>query len=109
MQIVRAIRRFLRVVVPPTLFLGLTAYFGWNAVHGEHGINAYHTQTKLMEDARQAEQDANAEQAVWRRRVASLNERALDADMLDERSRAMLNLAREGDTVIPYGPHDRLW
>ncbi|WP_025840732.1 FtsB family cell division protein [Asaia platycodi] len=109
MQIVRAIRRVVRAVVPPALFLGLTAYFGWNALQGDHGLKAYHQQLKLMDQAVQAQKDADDEQAVWKRRITSLNERALDADMLDERSRAMLNLARSGDTVIPYGPHEKLY
>ncbi|WP_408887669.1 FtsB family cell division protein [Neoasaia chiangmaiensis] len=102
-------RRAVRAIVPPALFLGLTAYFGWNAMQGDHGIHAYHQQLQLREQALQAQRDANDEQIVWKRRVASLDERALNADMLDERARAMLNLARTGDLVIPYGPHDKLY
>ncbi|AOX16853.1 FtsB family cell division protein [Kozakia baliensis] len=109
MQIVRHIRRAVRAIIPPTLFLGLSVYFGWNALHGEHGMHAYHTQLQLREQALQAQQDSKSEQIVWKRRISSLNERALDADMLDERSRAMLNLAKGGDIVIPYGPHEKLY
>lgn len=109
MQFFRVFRRAVRAVVPPALFLALTGYFGWNALQGDHGMKAYHQQLTLMSQAVQAQKDAEAEQIVWKRRITSLNERALDADMLDERSRAMLNLAREGDTVIPYGPHEKLY
>lgn len=109
MQIFRAIRRLVRAVVPPAVFLGLALYFGYNALQGDHGIKAYKQQLKLLDQAVQAKKDADDEQIVWKRRIGSLNERALDADMLDERSRAMLNLARNGDTVIPYGPHDKLY
>jgi len=105
----RFIKRALRAIAPPALFLSLTAYFGWNAMHGAHGITAYQEQLKLKDQALQAQQDAKDEQIVWRRRVAALKEQALDADMLDERARAMLNLAREGDIVIPYGPHEKLF
>ncbi|MCQ9154374.1 FtsB family cell division protein [Acidomonas methanolica] len=109
MSVTRFLRRAVRAILPPALFLGLTAYFGWNALQGAHGMRAYHQQLKLREDALQAQRDANAEQGVWKQRIISLDERALDADMLDERSRAMLNLAREGDIVIPYAPNDKLW
>ncbi|CAI9120810.1 FtsB family cell division protein [Brytella acorum] len=109
MSFIRHVRRFVRSVAPSVVFLGLTAYFGWNAVHGDHGIRAYHDQLKIRDQALQAQQDANEEQIVWRRRVASLNEHALDGDMLDERTRAMLNLARSGDIVIPYKADEKLY
>ena len=91
------------------VFLGLTAYFVWNALHGAHGIHAYHQQLKLEQQALQAAEDAQEEQIVWKRRIRSLNERALDSDMLEERARAMLNLAESGDTVIPYGANNNLY
>nr|WP_294917801.1 septum formation initiator family protein [uncultured Neokomagataea sp.] len=109
MQAVKILRRGFKAIAAPTLFIGLAAYFGWNALHGAHGIRAYQEQTQLKQEALLAEQNAQAEQLMWRRRVAALKEHALDADMLDERSRAMLNLTRNGDIVIPYGPNDKLF
>ncbi|AFW02270.1 septation inhibitor protein [Gluconobacter oxydans] len=105
----RLIKRAIRTVAPPVLFLSLTAYFGWNALHGAHGIRAYQDRLVLQQQAIQSQQDAKDEQAVWHRRVLALKEKALDADILDERSRAMLNLTRNGDIVVPYGPHDKLF
>ncbi len=109
MQIGRIVRRTLRMVVPPSLFIGLTAYFGVNAMHGDHGIHSYQAQLHLLDEARAAQMDAVSEQNAWTRRVSGLKEKALDRDTLDERSRAMLNLARPDELVIPYGPHDRLF
>lgn len=109
MRPVRLIKRALRMVLPSALFLSLTGYFGYNALHGAHGMRAYQEQLALEDQARQARQDALDEQTVWRRRIAALQEKALDADMLDERSRAMLNLTRKGDIVVPYGPRDKLF
>nr|WP_230975486.1 septum formation initiator family protein [Acetobacter garciniae] len=84
------------------VFLGITGYFGWNATQGEHGMHAYHEQLGLLAQAQQAHQDALSEQAIWRRRVNGLKEQSLDADILDERARAMLNMADKNDIVIPY-------
>ncbi|EHH68306.1 FtsB family cell division protein [Gluconobacter morbifer] len=109
MTVIRLIKRAVRAVAPPALFLSLTVYFGWNALHGAHGIRAYQEQTQLQQQAIQAEQDAKDEQTVWHRRVLALKEKALDADMLDERARAMMNLTRKGDLVVPYGAHDKLF
>jgi len=109
MQIFRFMRRAVKAVVPPLLFLGLTAYFGWNALQGDHGLRSYAQQLTLLDQAKQSQKDALSERAVWARRVSALQETALDADMLDERGRAMLNLSNERDLVVPYGPHDKLY
>ena len=101
-QIGRIIRRVIRAVVPPLVFLGIAGYFGWNATQGEHGIHAYHQQLGLLAQAQQARQDALSEQATWRRRVNGLKEQSLDTDILDERARAMLNMADRNDIVVPY-------
>ena len=46
---------------------------------------------------------AKMEQAAWMQRVSGLRDAGLDADTLDERSRAMLNLAEPNELVVPYG------
>ena len=49
------------------------------------------------------------ERDAWERRVAGLRSRHIDADTLDERARAMLNLADPTDVIVPYAPQDRLF
>ncbi len=109
MKILRVVRRFIRAVIPPTLFLALTGYFGWQATQGDHGLKAYGEQIHLLDEAKISEKNAIEEQAIWKRRVAALKETALDPDVLDERSRAMLNLAHGNEIVVPYDRHDRLY
>lgn len=108
-QIGRMIRRAVRAVVPPMIFLGIAGYFGWNATQGDHGMKAYQQQLLLLDQAKQSQQDAVAEQAAWRRRVNGLREQSLDTDTLDERARAMLNLADKNDIVVPYDRRDPLY
>nr|WP_194299672.1 septum formation initiator family protein [Acetobacter thailandicus] len=103
------IRRTVRAVVPPLVFLSIAGYFGWNATQGDHGTRAYKEQLVLLDQAKQAQLNATAEQAAWRRRVNDLRDHSLDKDMLDERARAMLNLANKNDIVIPYDRHDPLF
>jgi len=60
----------------------------------------------------QAEADlttAQAEQTAWQLRVRALENDHLDRDALDERARAMLNLANPRDIIVQYGPNDRLF
>ncbi|MBA5726852.1 FtsB family cell division protein [Bombella mellum] len=103
------LRRGLGIIFAPALFLLLTVYFLWNALHGDLGIQAYQHQKTLQAQAQAALLDAHKEQDIWRRRVTALNENALDPDMLDERSRVMLNSSRKGDLVIPYGEKNALY
>ncbi len=109
MQVWRTIKRKVREAVPPVIFLGLTAYFGWNATQGDLGLKSYARQLQALQQAQSVEASANLEQASWRQRVDGLRDQALDADTIDERARAMLNLATPAEIVVPYGPGNKLF
>ena len=103
MSVTRAVKRKVRAALPPLLLLSLVGYFCWNATQGEHGLRSYRDRLALLGQANAAEAAANAENQAWTRRVNGLRDDALDADTLDERARAMLNLAQPTDLVVPYG------
>lgn len=109
MMVGRGLKRLARASAAPLLFCAITAYFGWNAMQGAHGLVAYaHRKVQLQ----QAEADlaaATADRDKWAIRVSGLRSSHLDLDTLDERARAMLNLARPNDIVVQYGPKDRLF
>jgi cell division protein FtsB len=105
----REIRRRLKAVACPTVFLGLVAYFAWHATQGELGIVAMHQREQLLAEARAELARAEAERDAWERRVAALRGPRLDADMLDERARAMLNLGDPHELIVPYGSGNRLY
>src|SRR3954469_21767755 len=102
MPLGREIKRRLKAAVPPLIFLSLVGYFGWNAVQGNRGLVAYAERQDLLAQARAEQARALAERDSWQRRVAGLRARNIDADALDERSRAMLNLAEPADVIVPY-------
>ncbi len=109
MALGRELKRRARATVPPLLFLSLVAYFGWNAVQGDRGLVAYAQRQELLKQARSDLARAEAERAMWERRVAGLRGNHLDRDTLDERARAILNLAEPSDIIVPYGPKERLF
>jgi cell division protein FtsB len=109
MQLARYIKRKVKAAIPPVVFLGLVGYFGWNAFQGAHGLKSYGQQLQLLSQARAAQAQAHEEEAVWTRRVSGLRDGMMDADTLDERARAMLNLAEPNEIVVPYGPHEKLY
>jgi cell division protein FtsB len=108
MRLAQGLKRRTREAAPPVLFLAISAYFAWNVVKGEHGLIAYAAR-QLQLKAGQAElAHAQAEQATWQHRVDALRDR-LDPDMLDERARAMLNVADPADLVVLYPPGKKLF
>ncbi|MCQ8240221.1 septum formation initiator family protein [Rhizosaccharibacter radicis] len=109
MSVGRMIKRKVREAIPPLLFLSLVGYFGWNATQGDHGLRTYQAQLHLLDQAKAAQAAANAEQVAWTQKVGGLRASALDADSLDERARAMLNLTENGDLVVPYGNNHKLY
>jgi cell division protein FtsB len=109
MSFMREMKRRVRAAVAPTVFLTLVAYFSWNAMQGERGLKAYAARQQDLAVAQSDLARAQAEQAAWERRVAGLRTNRLDVDSLDERARAVLNLADPADIVVPYGPGRKLY
>jgi cell division protein FtsB len=105
----RELKRRSKAAVPPIVFLSLVAYFGWNATHGDRGLVAYARRQELLKAAETDLARAEADRAMWERRVAGLRNNHLDRDSLDERARSMLNLADPFDVIVPYPAKDRLF
>jgi cell division protein FtsB len=82
------------------------AYFAYHAHHGSRGLHAK-TNYKIRISSLQAElKDVRQERTDWERRVNLLRADNLDRDILDERARALLNLAHKNDVVVIL-PKDR--
>ena len=109
MSFAREIKRRLKAIVAPMIFLSLVGYFGWNAMQGDRGLVAYVERERLLAQAQADQARAQAEVEAWERRVSGLRSRHIDSDALDERARAMLNLADPADIIVPYTPANRLF
>ncbi len=105
----RALKRRAKAAAAPLLFLALVGYFSWNATQGNRGLVAYAQRQELLAQAQADQAKAQAERDAWERRVAGLRSNHIDPDTLDERARAMLNLASPGDIILPYSQQDRLF
>lgn len=103
------VKRRVRAGVPPGVFLALVAYFCWNATQGEHGLRAYAVRRDQLVQVQAELARVAADRDNWERRVAGLRTQRLDPDTLDERARAMLNVADPADIVVPYGGNKRLF
>ncbi|MEO0819990.1 MAG: septum formation initiator family protein [Pseudomonadota bacterium] len=82
------------------LLAGIALVFVHSAVEGERGLRALN-EAEAQKAALQRELAvAQAERAEVANRVRRLGEAYLDLDLLDERARAVLGLARPGEVLI---------
>ena len=109
MSLGRELKRRVRIMVAPAIFLAITSYFAWNATQGDRGLVAYAQRQELLRQVIVDQTAAKVERDGWEVRVAGLRARHLDPDTLDERARAMLNLAEPKDVIVKLGPQDKLF
>jgi cell division protein FtsB len=87
-------------MVPPVLFLGITWYFGFNAMHGTRGLEAQHLQEAELAQARIEFAAVDSQRSQWETRIATLNGQSIAGDMLDNEARVVLNLANPADLIV---------
>lgn len=94
----------LRLLVLPVLCSLLLTYFIFNAVKGKHGLSAW---TELAVEIEALDQELAEIRAVrerMERQVTLLRPESLDPDLLDERARASLGVARPDELTIYRDP-----
>jgi cell division protein FtsB len=102
-------KRTARAAAPPFVFLTLTAYFCWSATQGDRGLIAYAQRQEQLKAVQIELARAEADRDGWERRVAGLRSNRLDTDAVDERARAMLNLADPSDLVVLWPAGKKLF
>src|ERR1700760_3392162 len=109
MSLGRELKRRARLMLAPSVFLAITLYFGWNAVQGDRGLKARAQRQELLQQVLIDQAAAKAEREGSETRVAGLRARHLDPDTLDERARAMVNLADPSEVIIKLSPQDKMF
>jgi len=94
-------KKRLRAMLLPLLLIGLTAYFGVNAIRGSRGLRAQAADRTMLAGTQARLAEVNAERDFWQTRVDGLRDSAIEADMLGQRAREVLNLADPDDLVLP--------
>lgn len=93
-------RRKLSVLAVPAVCVAVLAFIGYNAFIGDRGLFAHE-----MIDAETAQLKIRLAALVEKRELLEkhiklLRPDSLDPDMLDERARAVLNFAADGEITI---------
>jgi cell division protein FtsB len=100
MGIRRTIAKVGRAAIGPFLAILLILYFGFNLVEGDHGLRAWLARTRQVRGAEATLAMTQSQLAILRHRTNLLKGSHLDPDLLDERSRAALNVIGPDEIVI---------
>ena len=57
----RVLKRQARAAVAPVVFMGLTGYFAWSAIHGDHGLLSFAYREQQLQEAKADQAKAQAE------------------------------------------------
>ena len=106
MAIARNLGIRLQPALLPVIGLVLFGYFVFHAIQGERGLVAWLVLKQEIRAAEARETALAGEVAILERRVVLLSPDSLDADMIDERARIMLNYAHADELVILLGRPD---
>jgi cell division protein FtsB len=87
----RRLRTAINALALYTLAALVIGYFGVNAFTGNHGLRARQDLDQQITELNTELKALRTERANWERRVSLLRPESIDADMLDERARALLN------------------
>lgn len=78
----------------------LVGYFWFHAFSGQRGLRAKHEIDQQLSELTAELDRVKAEKGQWQRKVALLRSDNIDPDMLDERARALLNVAHPNEVVM---------
>jgi cell division protein FtsB len=87
----RRLRTAINALALYTFAALVIGYFGVNAFTGNHGLRARQDLDQQIAELSTELKALRTERANWERRVSLLRPESIDADMLDERARALLN------------------
>ena len=92
--------RGLRRAVSPLVWLALLAYLGYHAFVGERGIYTHLRLEREVATFTARLEELRDERERLEQRVSLLTGPEIDADMLDERTREILNFADPNEITI---------
>jgi len=98
--------RLAQGLIAPVLLFSLAGFFTW---HAKLGDERYASVTQDLALANVQFDLARAEREMLERRVNSIRGDEIDRDQVEERARALLNLSRPNEIIIPYPPGERLY
>src|SRR6202041_572240 len=100
MIVLHEMRRRARFLVGPLLGAALTSYFAYHTIEGDRGLRAWRGINEQLHAATDALATGQAERHALAHKVAGLDPKHVDPDLLDQQIRATLDLVSPGEVII---------
>ena len=88
--------------------VGFHIYLGFSAIGGQFGVESQKSMLAEIELLSARSSALNAEIEAYRHRVGLFNPTRLDPDILSERARALLSMAKPDEIIIMVNPETGL-
>jgi cell division protein FtsB len=105
MRLRRRISESVGLMIVPAICCAVTIYFGYNGVMGPRGIMAWSRTEAELVSAQRDLRDVRAKRQALQHRIALLDEKKLDPDLLEEVARSLLLQGRPHEVAIPREKH----
>lgn len=90
----------LRYLLIPAVCAAFLGYFAHHTINGARGLAAYQRLQMRAGELKKQIAEVRAEKEKMESRVSLLRPESLNRDMIDERARIILNLAKENEITI---------
>jgi cell division protein FtsB len=97
----RRISRTVRIIILPAICCAVSFYFGYTFLFGERGLLAWRQTQDELETAKRDLALVRAKREALQRRIALIDGKAIDPDLLEEVARGMLLETRPGEVAVP--------
>jgi cell division protein FtsB len=87
-------------IVVPVVCAWVIAYFAYHTIQGDRGIFAYFAMSQEVAEAESSLAMIRERRKHFEHRVALLDGKYLDLDLLEERARYLLNIVHEDEILI---------
>jgi cell division protein FtsB len=105
MRLRRRISESVGLMIVPAICCAVTIYFGYNGVMGPRGIMAWSRTEAELVGAQRDLHDVRAKRQALQHRIALLDDKKLDPDLLEEVARSLLLQGRPHEVAIPREKH----
>jgi cell division protein FtsB len=97
---------FWRQLLVAGCLVGFQAYLGYSAIGGQFGVESQKRMQQDIELLKARSASLSVEIDAYRQKVALFRSNQLDPDILTEKARSLLSMARTDDIVIMVDPRD---
>lgn len=101
MQLRRRVTDNFFMLMIPAITLAATSYFGYSSIFGERGILSLNETKAALAVAKQDYDRKRTERLAVQHRISLLDERHVDADLLEEVARSILLETGANEVAVP--------